>query len=105
YPQNIGSCLSIDETALSQGELYKIITNKKAKGKKGALVGIFQGTKAEPIVDQLLKLPYSVRNQVQEVTLDMAHSMKHIVKTCFPKSYSGNRSISCALFSIILLIK
>lgn len=50
------------------------------------MVGIFQGTKAEPIVDQLLKLPYSVRNQVQEVTLDMAHSMKHIVKTCFPKA-------------------
>src|SRR5690606_7333199 len=67
-------------------ELYTVITNKKAKGKKGALVGIFQGTKSEPIIDQLLKLPYSVRNKVQEITLDMAHPMKHIVKTCFPKA-------------------
>src|SRR5690606_25067628 len=86
FPQNLGSYLSIDETALSQGELYTVITNKKAKGKKGALVGIFQGTKSEPIIDQLLKLPYSVRNKVQEITLDMAHPMKHIVKTCFPKA-------------------
>ena len=86
YPENIGPYLSIDETALSQGELYTIITNKKAKGKKGALVGIFQGTKAEPIIAQLLKLPSSVRNKVQEITLDMAHSMKHIVRVCFPKA-------------------
>lgn len=86
YPENMGPYLSIDETALSQGELYTIITNKKAKGKKGALVGIFQGTKAEPIIKHLLKLPSSVRNKVREITLDMAHSMKHIVKVCFPKA-------------------
>lgn len=86
YPENMGTYLSIDETALSQGELYTMITNKKAKGKKGALVGIFQGTKAEPIIKHLLKLPCSVRNKVREITLDMAHSMKHIVKTCFPKA-------------------
>lgn len=46
YPKNIGPYLSIDETALSQGKLYTIITNKTVKGKKGALVGIFKGTKA-----------------------------------------------------------
>ncbi|MGS2738887.1 ISAon1 family transposase, partial [Sinomicrobium sp. M5D2P17] len=86
YPENMGPYLSIDETALSKGELYTIITNKKAKGKKGALVGIFQGTKAEPIIKHLLKLPCSVRNKVREITLDMAHSMKHIVKVCFPKA-------------------
>ena len=30
----MGPYLSIDETALSKGELYTIITNKKAKGKR-----------------------------------------------------------------------
>ena len=82
----MGPFLSIDETALSQGELYTIITNKEAKGKKGALVGIFKGTRAEPIIDRLLKLPSSIRNKVQEITLDMAHSMEHIAKICFPKA-------------------
>ncbi|WP_323053959.1 transposase [Galbibacter sp. EGI 63066] len=86
YPENIGPCLSIDETALSKGEFYTVITNEKAKGKKGALVGIFKDTKAEPIINQLLTLSSSVRNKVQEITLDMAHSMKHLVKVCFPKA-------------------
>lgn len=86
FPENLGPYLSLDETALSQGELYTIITNKKAKGKKGALVAIIAGTKAEPIVKQLLKIPSSLRNKVKEITLDMAFSMKHIASKCFPKA-------------------
>jgi transposase len=86
FPENMGKYLSIDETALSKGELYTIITNKKAKGKKGAIVAILAGTKAEPIIEQLLKIPKTLRDKVKEVTLDMAHSMKMIVKKCFPKA-------------------
>lgn len=82
----MGKHLSIDETALSKGELYTIITNKKAKGKKGAIVAICAGTKAEPIIEQLLKIPSSKRNKVKEITLDMANSMKVIAKKCFPKA-------------------
>lgn len=40
----------------------------------------------EPIVEQLLKIPASIRNKVQEITLDMAFSMKHIAGKCFPKA-------------------
>lgn len=86
FPENIGPYLSIDETALSKGELYTIITNKKAKGKKGALVGMFHGTKVEPIIDQLLKIPAKKRAKVKEITLDMANSMKTISSKCFPKA-------------------
>ena len=32
FPENLGAYLSIDETSLSQGELYTILTNKEAKG-------------------------------------------------------------------------
>jgi hypothetical protein len=31
FPENIGKRLSIDETSLSNGELYTILTNKAAK--------------------------------------------------------------------------
>lgn len=86
FPENIGRYLSIDETALSKGELYTIITNKTAKGKKGTIVGIFAGTKVEPIIEQLLKISAKTRAQVKEITLDMANSMKTIVKKCFPKA-------------------
>ncbi|MDT0645032.1 transposase, partial [Zunongwangia sp. F363] len=86
FPENMGPSLSIDETVLSQGELYTIITNRKAKGKKGALVAIIAGTKAEPIVKQLLQISSSLRHKVREITLDMAFSMKHIASKCFPKA-------------------
>lgn len=47
FPANTGSSLRIDETALSNGELYTIVTNKAAKGQKGALVAMIKGTQAE----------------------------------------------------------
>ena len=86
FPENMGPYLSIDETALSKGELYTIITNKSAKGKKGSIVAIFAGTKVEPIIEQLLKIAAEIRAKVKEITLDMANSMKTIAKKCFPKA-------------------
>lgn len=44
FPQNIGPRMSIDETSLSDGELYTIVSNKDAKGKRGALAAIVFGT-------------------------------------------------------------
>ncbi|WP_255491511.1 transposase [Dysgonomonas sp. ZJ279] len=86
FPQNIGSHLSIDETALTYDELYTIITNKAAKGKKGALVAIVKGTKAEDVIEVLKQIKERLRNKVQEVTLDMAANMELIVRRSFPKA-------------------
>lgn len=86
YPQNIGPQLSIDETALSNGELYTVITNKKARGKKGSLVALIRGTKAETVLHYLLRIPSSLRRKVKEITLDMAYSMISICSTAFPKA-------------------
>lgn len=35
YPENIGENLSLDETCLSNGDVYTILTNKAAQGRKG----------------------------------------------------------------------
>ena len=86
FPDNMGKCLSIDEVALSKGELYTIVSNKKAKGKKGTIVAIIATTKAETVIKHLLKIPFSKRKKVKEITLDMANSMKFISKRCFPKA-------------------
>lgn len=86
FPQNTGEYLSIDETALSNGELYTIVTNKKAKGQKGALVAMIQGTCSDKIISVLRKIPEYKRKRVREVTLDMADSMNKIVRHCFPKA-------------------
>lgn len=86
FPKNIGPYLSIDETALSEDELYTIITNKEARGRKGAIVAIIRGTKAEDVINVLLQVKESLRRRVKEVTLDMAANMGLIIKRCFPKA-------------------
>lgn len=84
YCENIGPYLSIDETSLSNGELYTVLTNKEGKGKKGTLVAIIEGTESNSVIDVLERIPEKARELVKEVTLDMAGSMNKIVKRCFP---------------------
>jgi transposase len=86
YPENLGPYLSIDETSLSHGELYTIVTNKSAKGKKGALVAILEGTHSDTIIPFLQQLPVKERNKVEEVTVDLAGNMNLIVRRCFPNA-------------------
>jgi transposase len=86
FPDNIGTHLSLDETSLTNGELYTILTNKAAKGRKGALVAMIEGTQSETIIEVLKQIPEEYRNKVTEVTLDMAASMHKIVRKCFPKA-------------------
>ena len=86
YPENIGKRLSIDEVALSQGELYTVVTNKKAKGRAGSIVAIVAGTKSEQVIKYVQKIPEGKRRKVEEITLDMAGSMKLISKKCFPRA-------------------
>lgn len=75
---------SIDETSLWEGELYTILTNKAAKGKKGSIIAIIAGTKAETVIEILRKIPQKLRKKVAEITLDMAGNMALIAKRCFP---------------------
>jgi transposase len=49
FTKNVSPRLSIDETALSNGELYTIVINKEARGRKGAIVAMIKGTVAEDI--------------------------------------------------------
>jgi transposase len=86
FPENIGEYLSIDETSLSHGELYTIVTNKAAHGKKGALVAMVKGTESDKVIGILHKISEAKRKRVKEVTLDLAPTMERIVKKSFPKA-------------------
>ena len=86
FPDNIGPYLSIDETSLSQGELYTILTNKEAKGRKGAIVAILKGVDADKIISILTTIKEIKRLKVKEITLDMYPSMAKIARKCFPKA-------------------
>lgn len=86
FPENIGPHLSIDEVALSQGELYTFLTNKAGKGKKGTLVASVQGTLSRDITKVLKMIPLKLRQNVEEVTLDMAKNMELAIKDSFPNA-------------------
>lgn len=72
-----------NETSLSNGELYTILTNKSGKGRKGTIVAMVAGTKAETVIAIIEKITLRERNLVKEITLDMAGNMGLITKKCF----------------------
>ena len=86
FAENIGEYLSIDEVSLSKGELYTFVTNKKGNGKSGTLVASIKGAKSTEINKVLARLSIDQRNQVKEVTLDMARNMESAIKTSFPNA-------------------
>jgi len=86
FPENIGPYLSIDELSLSKGELYTFVTNKHGKGKQGTIVACIKGTRARDIIKVLETLPLTARQQVKEVTLDMAKNIELATKSSFPES-------------------
>jgi transposase len=63
-----------------------VLTNKSAKGKKGCIVAIVAGTKAEDVIRVIEKIPIKNRKKVTEITLDMAGNMELIAKRCFPSA-------------------
>jgi transposase len=86
FKENIGERLSMDETCLSQGESYTIITNKSAHGGKGSLVAMIKGTRSEDIIYYLNHLPRTKRLKVKEITIDLSPSMRLIAKRAFPNA-------------------
>lgn len=80
FEQNLSAYLSIDETALSNGELYTIAINKEAKGRKDSSVAMILGTQAQNIVEVLQKIPGYLRKRVREVTTDIATSLNLAVR-------------------------
>jgi len=86
FPENIGPNLAIDETNLSNGELYTIVTNRDRHGGEGCLVAVVSGTKSEDVIRALEAIPEQKRDTVQEVTLDLSDSMRRIVRSCFTKA-------------------
>lgn len=84
FEKNIGAYIGIDETSLSRGELYTVLINKEAKGKKGSIIAMIKGTDVKTVSEVLLKLSRRRRFQVREITLDLASNMNQIARQCFP---------------------
>lgn len=86
FADNIGPRLAIDESSLSNGELYTFVTNRDACTRERSLVAVVAGTKSEDVIAVLLRIDEDKRNAVREVTLELSDSMRKIVRTSFPKA-------------------
>lgn len=83
--KNIGKRCSIDETQLCE-EVYTILSNKDGHGRKGSVIAIVKGTKAE-VVSRIIKMiPAEELAKVEEITMDFSDSMYSIAKQCFPNA-------------------
>ena len=84
FPENTGPRLAIDESSLSNGELYTFVTNRDARTREGSLVAVVAGTKSEDVIAVLNRIDEGFRRTVSEVTLDLSDSMRRIVRAAFP---------------------
>ena len=86
FPENTGPHLAIDESSLSNGELYTFVTNRDRHTGEGSLVAVVSGTKSEDAIQVLKRIDEGERMKVEEVTLDLSDSMRKIVSAAFPKA-------------------
>ena len=86
FPNNFGKDMSLDETCLSNGEVYTILTNKAAHGGKGALAAMVRGVASDTVSAILKKVPRGLRRKVETVTTDLSSAMMLTVRTVFPKA-------------------
>lgn len=84
FPDNFGPYMSIDETSTKDGELFTILSNKDAHGRKGSIAAIVRGTRVEDVVEALMRVPELVRKRVGVITMDFSSSMAAIAEEAFP---------------------
>ena len=85
---NIGPYMSLDETCLSNGEVWTFLTNKDGHGGRGTLAAAIPGTKSDEIISILIgAMGKSLRRKVKEVTCDLSPSMMLIAGEVF---YNAN---------------
>ena len=84
FPENIGADMSLDETCLSNGEVYTLLTNKAAHGRKGTLVAMVRGVATDVVSGVLRKLPPAIRRAVRTVTTDLSSAMMLTARRVFP---------------------
>ena len=88
---NIGPYMSLDETCLSNGEVWTFLTNKDGHGGRGTLAAAIPGTKSDGIISTLIgAMGRSLRRKVEEVTCDLSSSMMLIAAEVFYNAHVVN---------------
>lgn len=86
FEENIGTDLSLDETCLSNGEVYTVLTNKTAHGRKGALVAMVHGVASDTVIRAFKRMTRHQRLQLETITTDLSSAMMLTARRAFPRS-------------------
>ena len=65
FPDNVGPHLAIDETSMSNGDLYTVVTNRDRHGRERCLVAVVKGVKSEDVTKALKLIPEELREKVE----------------------------------------
>ncbi len=84
-PENLGTRIGIDETSFCH-ELYTIVHDKDAHGRKGSVIAIVKGTTPRDVAAVLLRIPAEQRLKVSTGTMDLSDCMRAIVREAFPEA-------------------
>jgi len=84
-PENLGRRIGIDETSFCH-ELYTIVHDKDAHGRKGSIIAIVKGTNPQDVAVVLLRIPAEQRRKVSLATMDLSDCMRAIVREAFPEA-------------------
>ena len=79
FPENICLRLAIDESSLSNGELYTFVKNRDVRTREQSLVTVVSVIKSEDAISVLQMIDEEQRYALKEVTLDLSDSMRKIV--------------------------
>ncbi|NDV97619.1 DDE transposase, partial [Dysgonomonas sp. 521] len=86
FEENLGADLSLDETCLSNGEVYTVLTNKAGHGGKGSLVAIVRGVASQTVIRAFNRMSRQKRLQVKSITTDLSSAMMLTARWSFPKA-------------------
>lgn len=90
--------MSLDETCLSNGDVYTILTNKAAHGGKGTLAAMVRGVASDTVSAILRKVQLKQRLKVKTVTTDLSSAMMLTVRNVSAHRLSMTDSMSSSLF-------
>ncbi|MDH6356141.1 transposase [Dysgonomonas sp. PH5-45] len=86
FEENLGADLSLDETCMSNGEVYTVLTNKAAHGREHSLVAMVRGVSSQTVIKAFKRMSRHKRLQVKSITTDLSSAMMLTARRSFPKA-------------------
>jgi hypothetical protein len=75
FPENLANVYRLMKRLFQWRTLYYFDQQSSKRKKKGTIVAMIAGTKAQAVIAIIEKIPLKLRNTVSEITLDMAANM------------------------------